>query len=589
MHDILIRGGTVVDGTGAPGRRADVAIRDGRIAAIGESGLPAKRVIDADGALVTPGFIDIHTHYDGQASWDQTFSPSVLHGVTTVVTGNCGVGFAPVRRGEETRLVELMEGVEEIPGAALAEGVRWGWESFPDYARALDAMPHSIDFATLVPHDCLRLYVMGDRAARGEAATPEDRTAMRALLHEALAAGAIGFSTGRTDNHRTSRGAETPAAEADRAELLELAAAYSGLGHRVMHAVSDFDCMLGAPEGQRARFDAEYDLLEAVGRACGRPLALTWLERLNAPPQWRWLAERAEASAADGVTVRLQTTCRPIGVLNGLDTSFNVLMAYPGYQEVAQLPVAQRAAALRDPARRARILAEAPVRLAREGTPIPPLVDQIVARLAKASALMFPLAAGARPDYAPAMNTSFAARAKGAGIAPLAALYDYLAEGEGGNLVYFPIFNYLGGSLDHLGAMIRHPQALLALSDAGAHVGTVCDASLPTTLLEVWARERGTEGLPVEAAVAMLSARNADHLGLADRGRLAVGMKADVNVIDHARLAARLPRLTRDLPAGGRRFIQEADGYLATLCGGEVVCERGAVTQARPGRWVRAA
>jgi len=590
MLDLVIRGGTVLDGLGTPGVAADVGVRDGRIEEIGKVSSASRETIDAAGALVMPGFVDIHTHYDGQASWDETFSPSIHHGVTTVVMGNCGVGFAPVRKGEEERLVQLMEGVEEIPGAVLAEGVRWGWTSFADYANALGAMRHSLDFMTLVPHDCLRLFVMGERAAKLEAATEEDRARMRDLLREALLAGAAGFSTGRTDNHRTAKGQETPAATAASEELLELARAFQGLPYRVVHAVSDFDCMRGDPAGQRVRFDAEYDLLESVARVTGRPLALTWLERVNAPAQWQWLAERAATSKAAGLDLRLQAACRAIGVLNGLDTSFNIFTAMPTYQEFAMLPLPERAARLRDPATKARILAEKPLKLARDGSPIPPLVDQILAQLDQMAALMFPLAVGhTGPDYEPLPTESFAARAKARGVRAFEAIYDYLAEGDGGNLVYFPIFNYLRGSLETVRTMLEHPQALHALSDAGAHVGTVCDASFPTSLLAHWTRDR-TRGpkLSVENAVAMLTSRNARHMGLADRGVLQPGMRADLNVIDYARLGALKPEIVRDLPAGGRRFVQKARGYVATVVNGEVVCREGNITEARPGRWARA-
>ncbi len=591
MLDLVIRGGTVLDGLGNPGFTADVGIRNGMIEEIGKITVRSRDEIDVSGALVMPGFVDIHTHYDGQASWDETFSPSIYHGVTTVVMGNCGVGFAPVQKGEEERLVQLMEGVEEIPGAVLAEGVRWGWESFADYANVLGAMRHSLDFMTLVPHDCLRLFVMGERAAKLEAANPDDLVRMRQLLREAMQAGAAGFSTGRTDNHRTAKGHETPAATAAREELLELAGAFAGLPYRVMHAVSDFDCMRGEPAGQRERFDAEYDLLEAVARATGRPLALTWLERVNAPPQWQWLAERAVASQANGLDIRLQTACRAIGVLNGLDTSFNIFMAMPTYQEFAALPLPERAARLRDPAVKARILAENPVRLARDGSPIPPLVDQILAQLDQMAALMFPLAVGETgPDYEPLPTESFAARAAVRGVRAFEAIYDYLAEGEGGNLVYFPIFNYLRGSLETVRVMLEHPQALHALSDAGAHVGTVCDASFPTSLLAHWTRDR-TRGpkLPLEQAVAMLTSRNARHMGLADRGALREGLRADLNVVDYAKLIPLKPEIVRDLPAGGKRFVQKARGYVATMVKGEVVCAEGKITQARPGTWAKAA
>ncbi|MFO0462289.1 MAG: N-acyl-D-amino-acid deacylase family protein [Burkholderiales bacterium] len=591
MIDLLIRGGVVVDGTGGEPFAADVGVKDGRIVELGRVGRRAHRTLDADGALVLPGFVDIHTHYDGQASWDETFSPSVWHGVTTVVTGNCGVGFAPVRFGDQDRLIALMEGVEEIPGAALAEGIHWNWTSFQGYMEALDAIPHAIDFMTLVPHDCLRLFVMGDRAARGECALAADRDAMAKLLRDALVAGAAGLSIGRTDNHRTREGAPTPGSEADAAELLALADVFRGLPYRVLHAVSDFQCMRGEPAGQRARFAAEYAMLESVARLAARPLALTWLERINAPEQWRWLAERAERSVASGVDVRLQAASRAIGLLNGLDTSFNALVAFPSYRAIAHLPPPERAARMREPEVRERILGEPRTTLSGAGSSVPPRADEILARIDDVSMLMFPFPAGEDdvPDYEPDPRTSFGVRARASGARPLALIYDWLAEGEGTNLVYFPIFNYLRGSLDTVHAMLMHPLALVSLGDAGAHVGTVCDASMPTTLLSHWVRDRRGERIPLPAAISMLSARNARHMGLADRGIVAVGKRADLNLIDPAAIALEPPRLVRDLPAGGRRFVQRARGYLATMVAGVPIVEYGALTGARPGRLVRSA
>jgi N-acyl-D-aspartate/D-glutamate deacylase len=590
MIDLLIRGGTVVDGTGTEPCTADVGIDDGRIVAVGRVERAARRVIDADGALVTPGFVDIHTHYDGQASWDETFSPSVFHGVTTLVMGNCGVGFAPVRNGDQQRLISLMEGVEEIPGAALAEGIHWNWTHFRGFMEALDAIPHTLDFMTLVPHDCLRLYVMGDRAARGEPSLAADRDAMQRLLREALVAGAAGLSTGRTDNHRTREGQPTPASEADATELQALAEAFRGLPYRVLHAVSDFDCMNGDPAGQRERFEREYALLESVARVAGRPLALTWLERINAPQQWQWLAERALDSDARGVEIRLQAASRGIGLLNGLDTSFNALIAFPSYQAIAHLPLPERAARMRDPALRARILTEPRVRLAGDGSSVPPLADELLANIAQVSMLMFPFGGdGGAPDYEPDPRTSFGAQALARGEPPLALIYDWLAAGEGGNLIYFPIFNYLRGSLDTVHSMLTHPLALAALGDAGAHVGTVCDASMTTTLLAHWTRDRRGARLPLAGAVEMLTRRNARHMGLVDRGTILPGLRADLNVIDPQALALEPPQLVRDLPAGGRRFVQGARGYRATLVAGVPVTEDGRLTGARPGRLVRAA
>ncbi|MDY7227807.1 N-acyl-D-amino-acid deacylase family protein [Hyalangium rubrum] len=580
MLDLLLEGGTVIDGTGAEPRTADVGIRDGRIVEVGRITEAARERVDATGAWVTPGFIDIHTHYDGQASWDETFSPSIHHGVTTVMMGNCGVGFAPVRPGGQQRLIHLMEGVEDIPGAVLAEGVRWDWESFPRYMEALAAIPHSLDFLAQVPHDPLRIYVMGERAAAKEAATPEDIAAMRGLLRAALEAGAAGFSTGRTDNHRTAEGLETPASEASAAELVGLAQAFQGLSHGVVQVVSDFD-LLRDP----GRFGAEFDLVEQLAGASGRPLSMTWLQRDPGGEQYEAMRTRVEAAVTRGLPLYLQAAARGIGVLLGLDASFHPFIGFPGYKELAALPVAERAAALREPARRARILAEQPERLAGDGTPIPPLVDILLRSIERISARMFPL--GDRLNYEPTLADSFLMLAKRSGQPVLAVLYDYLCAGDGSNLIYFPIFNYNSGSLDVVRRMLDHPRVLAGLSDAGAHVGTVCDASFSTFLLTYWSRDRGSERLPLERSIELMTSRNARYLGLSDRGTIAPGLRADLNLIDPRRLALRRPELRRDLPVGGKRFVQTADGYLATFVAGQAVQRDGVVTPERPGRLVR--
>lgn len=582
MLDLLIEGGTVADGNGGEPFTADVGVKDGRIVEINSkpSGSAAREKVDAKGAWVMPGFVDIHTHYDGQATWDPTFSPSVNHGVTTLVMGNCGVGFAPVRPGKEDGLIKLMEGVEDIPGAALHEGIRWNWESFPQYMDALDAEGRSLDYLVQVPHDPLRMYVMGERAVAKEAATSDDIEAMRNLLREALEAGAAGFSTGRSDNHRTSEGKETPAAEASAAELTGIAHAFDGWKHGVVQMVSDFDLMQG-PQ----RFDAEFDLVEQLARASGRPLSMTWLQRDPGGEQFQAIQARVEKAVAAGMPLYLQTAARGIGVINGLDASFHPFMGFPGYKEVAQLPLAQRAAALRDPARKKRILSEKSDRLAGDGTAIPPLVDILLARIDLISGRMFPL--DARLDYEPSVMQSFLVRAKQAGITPLEALYDHLAGGDGGNLIYFPIFNYNEGSLDTLRRMLDHPRALFGLGDAGAHVGTVCDASFSTFMLTHWVRDRAKDKMPLGRAVEMLSRRNAQYLGLKDRGAIAVGMRADLNVIDPQRLGVGSPKLVTDLPAGGKRFLQKAEGYVGTWVNGVAVAREGQVTEARPGRLVR--
>jgi N-acyl-D-aspartate/D-glutamate deacylase len=581
MLDLLIKGGTVVDGSGGVPFVADVGVQDGLIVEIGHITSAARETVDATGAWVTPGFVDIHTHYDGQATWDETFSPSIHHGVTTLVMGNCGVGFAPLRPGSEDRLIKLMEGVEDIPGVALTEGVKFSWESFGDYLDALDAMPHSLDFMAMVPHDPLRMLVMGERAEAREAASEQDIAAMREHLRMALTAGAVGFSTGRSDNHRTAEGHDTPASIASAAELTGIAQAFAGLKHGVVQVVSDFDLMQG-PQN----FDAEFDLVEQLATASGRPLSMSWLQRDPGGEQYLAMQARVEAAVARGMPLYLQTAARGIGVINGLDASFHPFMGFPGYKEIATLSVADRAAAMREPARKARILGEKSERLAGDGTPIPPLVDMLLARIEMIAGRMFPL--DATLNYEPNVMQSFLVRAKQRGTTALEALYDHFSEGDGSNLVYFPIFNYNQGSLDAVRQMLGHPRALFGLGDAGAHVGTVCDASFSTFMLTHWVQHRTQDRLALEHAVEMMTSRNARYLGLKDRGLLAPGLRADINVIDPTRLSVGVPKLVRDLPAGGKRFLQKAEGYIGTWVAGQCVAREGEVTAARPGRLVRA-
>lgn len=580
MLDCLIKNGTVVDGTGQKPFVADIGIQGGRISQIGQINESAEETIDATGLWVTPGFIDLHTHYDGQVTWDECFTPSIYHGVTTVVMGNCGVGFAPKRPGTEDDLVKLMEGVEDIPGAALHEGIVWNWESFPEYMNALSASPHSLDFLVQVPHDPLRMYVMKERALAQEAATPEDIKQMRSLLREALEAGAVGFSTGRSDNHRTSEGKETPAAEASHAELTGLAQAFKGLSHGVVQMVSDYNLLKGPAE-----FEAEFDLVEAIAKASGKSLSLTWLQRDPGGEQYLRIQDRVEKAVANGLPLYMQTGARGIGVLNGLDASFHPFMGFPSYKEVAHLPLAERAVALRDPARKARILSEKSERLAGDGSSIPPLVDILLAKIDMISGRMFPLEATL--NYEPSVMESFLVRAKQKGVKPLDVIYDHLSAGNGEGLIYFPIFNYNEGNLDTVRKMLDHPRALSGLSDAGAHVGTVCDASFTTFMLTHWVQGREKDTLPLETVIEMLTQRNAKYLGLKDRGVLKVGMRADINAIDPQQLSVGMPQLVRDLPAGGKRFLQKAKGYVATWVAGELVQHKGEITSARPGHLVR--
>jgi N-acyl-D-aspartate/D-glutamate deacylase len=580
-YDVLIRGGRVIDGTGSAARTADIGITDGAIAEVGRLSSSARRTIDADGALVIPGFVDIHTHYDGQVSWDADLAPSSIQGVTTVVMGSCGVGFAPVRPADHQRLIELMEGVEDIPGTALAEGLTWGWETFPEYMDRIDSFPHAIDFAVQVPHDALRVYVMGDRAIADEPATADDITAMRELVGRALDAGAVGFSTGRTDNHRTAAGLPTPASEALREELVGIAAAFRGRDRGVLQAVSDFDVLT-----EIGRFDAEFDLIEAMAEAGQRPLSISLMQRDHAADQWREVVRRAEAANARGVTMRLQVAPRGIGVLLGLDATFHPFMGFPTYRRIADLPLTERVARMRTPEVREAILSEKHERLAGDGSSIPPLADYFLEHIDMVSLRLFRL--GEKVNYEPHPTESFLYQANAAGVSVLEYIYDALLEQDGRALLYFPVYNFTEMNLDTVGEMLALPIALPGLSDGGAHVGTICDASFPTFLLSYWGRDRDRGRLPLERLVRMQCHDTARYVGFDDRGTLAPGQRADVNIIDFDRLELTPPRMQADLPAGGKRLMQRAEGFVATMVAGEVIADRGELTGVRPGRLVRA-
>ena len=583
MLDLKIVGGLLADGRGGAPYRGHLGVRDGRIVAVGPEPIAedAAEVVDADGLLVTPGFVDLHTHYDGQATWDSEMAPSSQHGVTTAIMGSCGVGFAPVRPGQEHRLLDLMEGVEDIPGAALAEGIDWRWESFGEYMDALATRPRTMDLGAMVPHDVLRIYALGDRAAASAVATPDEIAQMRALLGAALDAGAIGFSTGRTDNHRTTEGKATPASEAHRDELIGLAQAFAGRSRGVLQAVSDFDLSLSED-----RFAPEFQLLVDMARAAGgRPLSMSVMQRVNAPDQWvRILSGITEAQQA-GVPLFAQVAPRPIGVLLGLEATFHPFMGHPSYKAVSHLPLAERVAHLRRPEVRARMLQETPEPVAGDGSPLPPLADALLARIGEAAMLMFRLSDP--PCYEPDPTESLGVQAIQTGQSALGVLYDALLEEDGNALIYFAIFNYLGLSLDNVHKMLTHPHAMIGLSDGGAHVGTICDASFPTTLLSWWGRDRPHNRLPLGRVVHMLSGQTAGSLGLDDRGILAPGRRADLNLIDHSRLHLLQPGLVADLPAGGKRFLQRAVGYRATYVQGVCTLRDDRLTGSTPGGVVR--
>lgn len=581
-YDLIIKNGTLYDGNGSMPYEADIAVHDGTIVEIGEDLGEATKTIEAAGAIVTPGFIDIHTHYDGQVSWDTDFQPSVNHGVTTAVMGSCGVGFAPVLESDQDKLVRLMEGVEDIPGTALAEGLTWNWESFPDYMDAID-FPHTIDFAAQVVHDPLRVFVMGDRAVCDEPATDDDIKRMRELTHEALLAGAVGFSTGRSDVHRSADGEWTPSSEASAGELAGIAEAFKGLEHGVLQAVNDFDLERDDPDA----FDREFDLLEEFASASGgRPFSLSLMQRDFAPKQWLRIIERAEKAKENGINMRMQVAPRGIGIILGLQCTFHPFIGFPSYKKISQLPLEERVEIMRDPEFKAQLLTESSEKLAGDGTAIPPLADLLLSQIAFVSCKMFTL--GENPDYEQPVENSVYKMAERGGVSPLEKIYDILLEKDGREFLYFPIYNYTDMSYAAVHQMMQHPQALMGLTDGGAHVGTICDASFPTYMLSYWARDR-VQGpqLELPRVIQMLTADVADYVGFHDRGRLQVGMKANINVIDHKDLRLYPPRMVKDLPAGGQRLLQDASGYIATIVDGVIVVENDQLTGALPGRLIR--
>jgi N-acyl-D-aspartate/D-glutamate deacylase len=579
-YDLKITGGRVYDGSGNAMRQSDVAIKDGRIVALGDCSGATATTIDADGAIVTPGFIDLHTHYDGQVSWDQEMRPSVNFGVTTAVLGNCGVGFAPVRPGDHDRLIRLMEGVEDIPGTALHEGITWQWESFPQYLDAIDRLPHTIDFGVMAVHDPIRVYAMGDRAGHENVATADDIIVMQRLLAAAMDAGAAGFSTGRTDVHRTADGEWTPSSEASRDELVGLAATMRGRKSGVLQMVNDFN--LERPGDQ---FTQEFALIESFVRAAGRPCSISLMQRDFAPGQWRQILTETERLNGEGVDFRVQVAPRAIGVINGLQCTFHPLLAQPAYQAIAARSLAERVAIMRDPEFRRRCLADKPVPLAGEGSSVPPIVDRVIREIDNIAFKLFRL--GKIPDYEQGAAQSLGAEAQRDGVPVMEKLYDVCLEDEGRQLIYFPIYNYSEFNYDNVHTMLTHPNALLGLSDGGAHVGTICDASFPAYFLSHWTRDRGADRIELARAVQMLTADAADYLGLRDRGRIAVGQRADINVIDYEGLSLQRPHMVQDLPAGGQRLLQAASGFRATLVAGQRVIDDDTVTDARPGRLVR--
>ena len=578
MADLVIRSATIVDGTGAAPTPGDVGVEDGVITAVGDGaadGVVGRREIDADGLLVTPGFIDIHTHFDGQVTWDPVVAPSSLHGVTTIVMGNCGVGFAPAAPDRHAWLISLLEGVEDIPGTALAEGLTWDWETFPQYLDSIEAKPHTVDLATHLPHAALRTYVMGERGADHTAVPTEgELEQMARATVEALEAGAVGFTTSRTEIHRTSTGENIGTLTASDVELLAIARAMAQAGLGVTQLISD---CYQSPDDDFAQ--AELDLLERFARVSGRPLSFTMQQAYHSPDRWRFQMDWVDRMVASGLEVRAQVASRPIGVLLGLQATASPFTFCASYAEVASLPLGERVAALRDPERKRRILTEhAEIAAGLE----PGIFAQIMCGFDVLFRLSDPV------DYELNADRAIAAEARAVGAEPVDFVYDLLLERDGEQLIYLPLFNFAHGDFADIEAMITSPNTLYGLSDAGAHCGAICDGSMTTSSLTVWARDR-RDGprLPLEQIVHGHTLRNARYLGWADRGVVAPGHLADLNVIDLDALACHAPSIVHDLPAGGRRLMQTAEGYRTTIKSGVVTFVDGEHTGELPGELVR--
>ena len=560
--NLVIRNGTIVDGSGGDPYEADLAIADGKISAIGKDIPKGAEEIDARGKLVTPGFVDVHTHYDAQVTWSERLSPSSWNGATTVMLGNCGVGFAPCHEDQHDMLINLMEGVEDIPEVVLSEGLPWNWHSFPDYLDALSARRYDADITAQVPHAALRVYVMGERGANREPATEQDRRRMAELTAEGLRAGALGFSTSRTLNHKSADGKHIPTLRAEEAELTAIAHAMRDTGIGWMQIVSDFQDQAG-----------EIGLFRRMAKESRRPITISLLQQDGRPDGWRELMAEIDEANEEGLRITAQVRSRPTSVLLGFELSQNPFSGRPSYKKIAHLPFPERLAILRQPEFRARVLSEA-----FEG-------DRRGRRVERWDR-MFPLSDP--PDYEPKAEASVAARAAREGRAPEEVAYDLLLERDGREMLYLPVTNYAAGNLDVVREMIAAPNSLIGLGDGGAHVGIMCDATATSYTLTHWTRDRGRGALfPVSWAIKRLSADNAHAIGLTDRGVLKPGLKADINIIDYDAMRLRAPEIVYDLPAGGKRLVQRTDGFDATIVAGAVVYRNGEATGALPGRLVR--
>jgi N-acyl-D-amino-acid deacylase len=566
--DLVIRNGRIVDGIGSPIFDADIAITDGRIAAIGKIDGKGVEEIDAAGSIVTPGFVDVHTHYDGQAVWSSRFAPSSSHGVTTVVMGNCGVGFAPCRRDDHDVLVSVMEGVEDVPEVVMTKGLDWSWETFPEFLDVIDSRPHDIDFGVYLPHSPLRVYVMGERGARREVAQPEDLDRMKAVVRDALTAGALGFATSSISAHRTGEGEYIPSFQSGENEYLAIAEAINEQGTGVFQMVID--------QRQAATAPSFVPMLERISKAAGNTVTFTLTQMMDMPVNdYQDVLEAVVASnAKDGVTIRPQVFPRPMGMLLGHDLTLSPFSLCPSYAPLKDLPLAERVEALRKSEVREALLSELP------DDPANPLFV-----IARDWDRLYPFRTPA--DYEPAATNSLAGLAASTGRTPEEVAYDLLLERDGNAMILATLTNYAEGSLDAVGTMMRHQDTVFALGDGGAHYGLICDASFPTFVLTHWTRDRGHDRIELVEAVRALTSVPANLVGLRDRGVLAPGYKADINIIDIDQLRLNMPYVTHDLPGGGRRLDQQADGYKATIVAGKVIQRDGAITGLLPGRLVR--
>jgi N-acyl-D-aspartate/D-glutamate deacylase len=566
-YDLVIRGGTVADGSGADLWEGDVGVSDGRIVATGKLSGSGREEIDARGKLVTPGFVDIHTHYDAQVTWDTQFSPSTNHGVTSVIMGNCGVGFAPCRPEMREQMIDVMEGVEDIPGIVMTEGLPWNWETFPDYLDAIEQRHMDADFAVAVPHIPVRVHVMGQRAIEREPATGADMQAMAALVREGLEAGAFGFSTTRVIGHRTASGEQLPVTTASEDELMTIAMAMRPFGKHLFMSASEFDTANG--------FSSEFGMLARIAEASGQTVTFPLLQYNEAPDRWREIADACAGKRAGGVDIYGQVVGRPVGVLYGLQLTLNPFRGCPTYDAIEHLPVAQRAAEMRKSDVRAAILSEMSIPL--DPKKYPPFMRDI--------SLCY--AMGEDPDYCPPESARFDNVAAQRGCSVEEVAYDALLEQDGQAILYFPARNYTYYNFDVVNEMLRREDTVLGLGDGGAHAGAICDGSMQTYLLTHWTRDRVGERLSIPEAVRLMTSHTAGVGGFGDRGLIAPRFKADLNIIDYENLRLAAPRASFDLPAGGRRLTQAASGYAATIVSGVVTAREDRPTGALPGRLVR--